>query len=99
MREEAGAEYCVHGPEDARLARLQCKALAGKGKADDGRRYSGYYKAWEHLSGPLRLIQSAWHGPTVVSMPRRGHPGRAAALLRDGPLVYSSSRCRIAERG
>src|SRR2546427_13214846 len=60
MREEAGAEYCVHGPEDACLARLQCNTLAGTGRADDGGRYSGYYKVWEHLSGSLRLVQSAW---------------------------------------
>jgi hypothetical protein len=35
---EAGAEYCVHGPEDARLARWQCSALSGKGErmTEDG---------------------------------------------------------------
>src|SRR5215216_3873989 len=99
MREGVGAACCVHDPEDARLTRLQCNARAGKGGADDGGRHSGYHETWEHLLGPLRLIQSAWHGPTVVSMPRRGHPGCVAAPLRDGAMVYSSSRRRIAERG
>ena len=38
MDGEAGTEYCEHGPEDARLARWQCNALAGKGErmTEDG---------------------------------------------------------------
>src|ERR1051326_951901 len=66
-----------------------CGAGAGKGRADDGVRHSGYYKTWGHLSGPLCLVRSAWHGPTVISLPRRERPGRVAAPLRDGALVYS----------
>src|SRR5262245_5578656 len=57
MRQRAGAACCVHDHEDARLTRLQCNTRVGKGKADDGGRHSGYYETWEHLSGPLRLIQ------------------------------------------
>src|SRR4029450_2599449 len=99
MRQGADAACCVPDPEDARLTRLQCNARAGKGGADDGGWDSGYHETWDLVSGPLRLIQSAWHGPTVVSVPRRGHPSCVAAPLRDGAMVYSSSRGRLAERG
>jgi len=70
----------------------------GKGGEDDGGRHAQYPAAWDHLSGPLRFVQSARPGPAAVSVPGRGHPGRLAAPLRDRYLVDPSGWHRTPAR-
>jgi len=69
-----------------------------RGRADDRSRPTQYRAAWDDLSGALRLVQSACHGAAAVSVPRRGHPVRAATSRWAGGPVSPSGARRTAVR-
>jgi hypothetical protein len=79
----------MHDPEDARLTRRLCRHSQGKGKTDDGGRYSGYdqggniYEVHYALYNPHGLDQLSYQYPNA---------GTLVALLRHygiDSLVYA----------
>src|SRR5438093_3519071 len=66
-----------HGPP-VQPSRSGAHVTAREGAEDDRGRHAEYRAAWDHLSGPLRFVQSARPGMAAVSVPGRGHSGRLA---------------------
>src|SRR6266498_2412691 len=79
-------------------SRSGARSTAREGAEDDRGRHAEYRPAWDHLSGPLRLVQSARPGMAAVSVPRRGDPGYLAVPVRHGSLVDPAGGHRTPER-